>query len=63
MATNDRLTVPEVARRLGVPGEQVYEKIFACELDGGPGPDGAVYVTAEALDAYERRTAPARSRR
>jgi hypothetical protein len=63
MSTNDRLTVPEVARRLGIPGEEVYEKIFAGELDGRPEPDGAVYVSAETLDVYLRNAPNAAPRR
>ncbi|HUY23991.1 MAG TPA: helix-turn-helix domain-containing protein [Candidatus Saccharimonadales bacterium] len=51
----ERLTVPEVARRLGMPGPEVYQLIFSGELDGAPQPDGAVYVTAEALAAYQRK--------
>ena len=53
-----RLTVPEVARRLGIPGADVYQLIFAGELEGGPNRDGAVNVSAEALAAYQRRTSP-----
>lgn len=53
---DDRLTVPEVARRLGLSGPDVYQLIFSGELDGGPDEDGAVYVTTEALAAYQRKT-------
>ena len=52
---DDRLTIPEVARRLRLPGPDVYQLIFSGELDGGPDQDGAVYVTAEALAAYQRK--------
>ena len=53
---DERLTVPEVARRLGLPGPDVYQLIFAGELEGGPDEDGAVHVTSEALAAYQRKS-------
>jgi hypothetical protein len=59
---DDRLTVPEVARRLGIDGGDVYRKIFAGEIEAAPGDDGAVYVTLDALDAYRRAAGPAPSR-
>jgi excisionase family DNA binding protein len=53
MATTDvKLTVPEAARRLGVDGGDVYRLIFRGTLPGRPGPDGAVYVTAQTVDEY-----------
>jgi hypothetical protein len=63
MRSHEQLSVPEVARRLGIAGEEVYEQIFSGELDGGPGPDGAVYVSTDALEAYERRTGRRASKR
>lgn len=53
--TSERLTIPEVARRLGIPGPEVYELIFAGKLDGTPGPDGAVTVGAAEVAEFERR--------
>jgi hypothetical protein len=53
--TDHRLTVPEVARRLGVPGMQVYQLIFQGHLDGRPAADGAVYVSAASLESYLQR--------
>jgi hypothetical protein len=50
-----RLTIPDVGRRLGLPGPDVYQLIFSGQLGGGPASDGAVYVTEEALTDYERR--------
>lgn len=50
-----RFTIPEVGRRLGLPGPDVYQLIFSGQLGGGPESDGAVYVTEEALADYERR--------
>ena len=47
-----QITVPEAARRLGLPGEQVYRMIFRGELIGGPGEDGAVYVSAVSVEEY-----------
>jgi hypothetical protein len=43
------LRVPEVARRLGVDGAEVYGLILDGELPAANGDDGLVYVTAEAL--------------
>ena len=39
------LRSPGVARRLGIDGADVYRLLFAGELDGGPGPDGLVYIS------------------
>lgn len=53
MTTTDiQLTVPEVARWLGVDGGDVYRHIFRGALRGSPGPDGAVYVTRTAVEEY-----------
>jgi hypothetical protein len=54
MSLSTRLTIPDVARRLGVPGLDVYQLIFSGQLEGGPASDGAVYVTDEAMADYER---------
>lgn len=50
--TDAQITVPEAARRLGLPGEQVYRMIFRGELIGGPHEDGAVYVSAVSVEEY-----------
>lgn len=47
-----RLTVPQAARRLGLPGEEVYRLVFDGHLEGGPGRDGAVYVSATSVESY-----------
>ena len=57
--TTERLTVPQVARRLNLPGPEVYRLIFDGQLDGAPEDDGAVYVTDEAVAAYERKVGSA----
>jgi hypothetical protein len=49
------LRVPEVARRLEIPGEDVYELILQGELAAGKGKDGLVYVRESALEDYKRR--------
>ena len=49
------LRVPEVARRLEMPGEDVYELIFQGELAAGKGKDGLVYVRESAVEDYKRR--------
>jgi hypothetical protein len=52
MRTDARITVPEAARRLGLPGGDVYRLLFRGELDGGPAEDGAVYVSVASVDRY-----------
>jgi hypothetical protein len=47
-----QITVPETARRLGLPGDDVYRLIFRGELVGGPAGDGAVYVSVTSLEEY-----------
>jgi len=51
-ATDARLRSPEVARRLGIDGPDVYRLIFAGELDGQPDADGIVYVSEASVEAY-----------
>ncbi len=46
------LRSPEVARRLGIDGAEVYRLLFAGELDGGPGSHGLVYISAASVEAY-----------
>ena len=53
--SDEALRVPEVARRLGIDGTEVYDLIFRGELAAGKGADGLVYVRASALDDYVRR--------
>ena len=53
------LRVPEVACVLGIDGTEVYGLIGRAELEGRKGPDGLVYVTEEALQAYRERQAQA----
>jgi hypothetical protein len=53
------LRVPEVARRLGIDGTEVYDLIFRGDLEAGKGKDGLVYVREEALEDYKRRHAAA----
>jgi hypothetical protein len=58
--TDAQIPVPEAARRLRLPGDEVYRLIFRGELLAGPHKDGAVYVSAGSLEAYlsKRPTAP-----
>ena len=51
-ATDARLRSPEVARRLGIGGDDVYRLIFDGELDGRPDRDGIVYVSEASVAAY-----------
>ena len=50
--TDAGLRSPEVARRLGISGSDVYRLIFAGELDGRPDADGIVYVSEASVEAY-----------
>jgi excisionase family DNA binding protein len=50
-----QLTVPEAARRLGLPGDDVYRLIFRGTLPGRPSEDGAVYVSSSAVDEYKAK--------
>lgn len=51
-STDVHLTVPEAARRLGLPGGEVYRLVFSGALSGGPTSNGAVYVSAADVDRY-----------
>ena len=53
--TDAQITVPEAARRLGIPGEQVYRMIFHGDLIGGPDESGAVYVSALSVEEHMAR--------
>ncbi len=53
--TATRLRTPEVARRLGITGDEVYRLIFAGELEGQPDREGIVYVTAASVEGYRSR--------
>ena len=46
------LRSPEVARRLGLDGADVYRLLFDGELEGGPGTDGLVYFSEPSVEAY-----------
>lgn len=50
--TDARLRSPEVARRLGIGGVDVYRLIFDGELDGRPDRDGIVCVSEASVAAY-----------
>ena len=52
---SDGLRSPEVARRLGIDGADVYRLLFVGDLDGGPGRDGLVYFSEASVDAYLER--------
>jgi hypothetical protein len=53
--TVTQMTVPEAARRLGLPGDEVYRLIFRSVLVGRPANDGAVYVSIASITEYESR--------
>ena len=46
------LRSPEVARRLGLEGADVYRLLFDGALEGGPGRDGVVYFSEASVQAY-----------
>ena len=56
--TKKDLSVPEVARRLGISGEAVYQLIFDGDLLGEPDTDGVVRVAEAELSRYLQATAP-----
>lgn len=58
--TTAQLTVPVAARRLGLPGDDVYRLIFRGVLAGRPSEDGAVYVSSAAVDEYKAKLAAER---
>lgn len=53
------LSLPEVARRLGVTLDEALALVETKKLPAGRGPDGGVYVRAESLDAYRKANASA----
>ncbi len=57
----DALRIPEVARRLDIPGVEVYGLIERGELAAGKGPDGLVYVRPEVVEEYLRGQASSTS--
>jgi hypothetical protein len=46
------LTTPQVGRILGIEPEDVYDLIFAGELDGKPDRTGQVKVAAAEVERY-----------
>ena len=54
----DGLRSPDVARRLGLDGPDVYRLLFAGELEGGPGRDGLVYFAEASVESYLERNGP-----
>lgn len=61
VATDAKLTVPEAARRLGIPGGEVYRLVFRGELLGVPERDGAVYISEDAVEIYITKRRPEQS--
>lgn len=53
--TQHGLRSTEVARRLGISGEEVYRLIFAGELDGRPDHEGIVRVSETSVEQYLAR--------
>lgn len=53
--TEGGLRSPEAAKRLGIRGRDVYQLLFAGELDGGPGRDGMVNFDEASIDSYLKR--------
>ena len=48
----ERVSVPEAAKQLGLEGARVYELVFAGDLDGQPADDGRVMVSVASIRAY-----------
>src|SRR5437868_4532357 len=57
--SDEALRVPEVARRLGIDGTEVYDLIFRGELKAAKGKDGLVYVRESVVEDYKRSHAAA----
>jgi predicted DNA-binding transcriptional regulator AlpA len=55
------LRIPEVARRLGIDGTDVYRLIERGALDAGKGADGLVHVRESALESYVQENTAASS--
>jgi len=49
---DELLTTPQVARILGIDGREVYDLIFAGELDGKPDRTGQVKIAASEVERY-----------
>lgn len=54
-AVDAGLRTPEVARRLGISGAEVYRLIFGGDLTGRPDDEGIVRVTRTSVEEYLRR--------
>ncbi len=52
MRLYDGPTVVEAARRLDMRIKDVYLLVFDGTLEGGPGRDGHVHVTEEAIESH-----------
>jgi hypothetical protein len=50
--TEELVTTPEAGRRLGITGREVYDLIFAGELDGKPDDTGQVKIAASEIERY-----------
>jgi hypothetical protein len=50
--SDQMLRTPEVARRLGISGREVYDLIFAGQLDGRPNEEGVVVIAASEVERY-----------
>jgi len=46
------VTTPEAGRRLGITGREIYDLIFAGELDGKPDSTGQVKIAASEIERY-----------
>ncbi|MBV8386000.1 MAG: hypothetical protein JO155_04325 [Acidimicrobiia bacterium] len=53
------VSLPEVARRLGVTLDEALVLVETKKLPAGRGSDGGVYVRASVLDEYQRTNASA----
>lgn len=49
---DDMLRTPEVGRRLGITAGEVYDLIFAGDLDGKPNEEGVVVIAASEVERY-----------
>jgi hypothetical protein len=57
VVAEDRVPVPEAARRLSMDGVHLYELILNGDVDGLPDPDGQVLVSVSSIRQFLQRTA------
>jgi hypothetical protein len=57
VVTDDRVTVPEAARRFSMDGVHLYELILNGDVEGRPDRDGQVLVSVSSIEMFLKRHA------